>query len=394
VCHIRSVLAEILPVLRNDGCLWLNIGDSYSGSGKGPTGWSGIGNQQLRQGFVDAQQARQQAARTETPQQHSARAIRRKSLIGIPERVVLAAQANGWIVRSRIPWLKHTAMPESATDRPATSVEYVLLLAKQEHVFWDAVAVRMADRRRALLQEPEPPGGVLSPHIGISTSGGRNRRTSDWFFESWQGLMLDDQGEPLALVVNPQPFSGAHFAMFSPKLVERMIQASTSERGCCPECGAPLGSVTWSAPSNPRQTFEITANFTRAATASIPATDGVSCREALSTCKGWSGCPLADMTANPCHARSWTRSPGCARHCLPRRALGATAPASRWAVATPKWGGTACSLKRPCLLRSRSSDLGRRHRLPHDEWHSDGLEAAGPPSLPPIWPIGRRSCSS
>jgi hypothetical protein len=68
---------------------------------------------------------------------------------------------------------------------------------------------------------------------------GRNRRNSDWFFESWQGLVLDEQDAPLGLVVNPAGFAGAHFATFAPKLVEPMVKASTSEKGQCPECKAP-----------------------------------------------------------------------------------------------------------------------------------------------------------
>lgn len=68
---------------------------------------------------------------------------------------------------------------------------------------------------------------------------GRNRRNTDWFFETWQGLMLDEDGGPLALLVNPAPFRGAHFATFSPKLVEPFVAAATSERGVCPGCLAP-----------------------------------------------------------------------------------------------------------------------------------------------------------
>lgn len=67
---------------------------------------------------------------------------------------------------------------------------------------------------------------------------GRNRRNSDWFFESWQGLYVEDQ-QPLAMIVNPQPYPGMHFATFPYKLVEPCIKAGTSEKGCCPKCGAP-----------------------------------------------------------------------------------------------------------------------------------------------------------
>jgi hypothetical protein len=75
------------------------------------------------------------------------------------------------------------------------------------------------------------------------SSSGRARRNSDWFFESWQGLYADDEGEPLAFVVNPAAYKGAHFATFPPRLVEPMVRVGTSEKGCCPRCGKPWERV-------------------------------------------------------------------------------------------------------------------------------------------------------
>src|SRR6185437_2917048 len=72
---------------------------------------------------------------------------------------------------------------------------------------------------------------------------GRNRRNSDWFFESWQGLMLDEADDPLALVVNPQPFKGSHFATFPPKLIEPMIKASTKEGDTVLDCFGGAGTT-------------------------------------------------------------------------------------------------------------------------------------------------------
>jgi len=68
---------------------------------------------------------------------------------------------------------------------------------------------------------------------------GRSRRNSDWFMESWQGLWTDENGEPIALIVNPKPYKRAHFATFPPGLVIPCLKAGTSEKGCCPECGSP-----------------------------------------------------------------------------------------------------------------------------------------------------------
>jgi DNA modification methylase len=241
--HIVECFRHVRRVLRADGVLWLNLGDSYAGSGKGPTGWNGIGNQERRQGFAGGPDLR--AKRSERPRE----GVKPKDLLMMPFRVAMALQADGWWLRSVIPWLKRNSMPESVQDRPATSVEYVFLLAKSRTYYWNGDVVRVThdpasversryDRKNDKTNKGEPTGrdrtdGGLIHAAGLNalpytlSAGGRNRRNSDWFFESWQGLMLDEQDDPLALVVNPQPFTGAHFATFPARLVEPMIKAST-----------------------------------------------------------------------------------------------------------------------------------------------------------------------
>jgi DNA modification methylase len=170
----------------------------------------------------------------------------------LPFRVALALQADGWTVRSIIPWLKRSAMPESVTDRPATAVEYVFLLSKSARYFWDADAVRQPHMEPWRSTGGAERGGLIGDANGMDrifdkreyNPNGRNLRNADSFFQTWQGLLLDEQDEPLALVVNPSPYKKAHYATFPTKLVEPMIKASTSEKGCCPECGAPWVRVT------------------------------------------------------------------------------------------------------------------------------------------------------
>ena len=238
-------------MLRPDGLVWLNLGDGYANPGhyKGNPGDHGtIGR---------PRQADQELA---APYRYSKTGdgLKNKDLLLMPPRVALALQADGWYVRSTIPWLKRNAMPESVRDRPATSTEYVFLLAKSERYYYDAEAVRLEG---AGYGRGTGPGAFRSARYvnnasynnsaeiasngshGHSYQGGRARRNSDWFLETWQGLLLDEDGDPLALVVNPMPFSQAHFATFPPKLVEPMVKASTSERGECPECGAPWRRV-------------------------------------------------------------------------------------------------------------------------------------------------------
>jgi DNA modification methylase len=230
--HMVEVFRGVRRVLRDDGTLWLNLGDSYAGSGKGPTGHNGIGTHDVRQGFVGTSQ------RSKTDS--GIPGYKPKDLMMIPARVAMALQADGWYLRSQIPWLKRNSMPESVTDRPATAVEYVYLLSKSRTYYWDADAVRVSasenthsrgtgiGKKQALI--PMGTGNRANEDFGRAILGhvtNRNRRNSDWFFESWQGMMLDEQGDPLAFIVNPRPFKGAHFATFPPQLVEPMVKAAS-----------------------------------------------------------------------------------------------------------------------------------------------------------------------
>ena len=169
-----------------------------------------------------------------------------KDLCGIPWRVAFALQADGWWLRSDIIWSKPNPMPESVTDRPTKAHEYLFLLTKSARYYYDADAVREAHQAKSLQryeyglhtqraefgkQGKVYPGQKISntvedcdrmgDHINPS---GRNRRTV------WH--------------IATAPYSGAHFATYPPALVEPCIKAGTSERGVCPECGAPWERVT------------------------------------------------------------------------------------------------------------------------------------------------------
>src|SRR5690606_25003482 len=123
-------------------------------------------------------------------------------------------------------------MPESVEDRPTKAHEYVFLLTKRARYFWDAEAVREpdagTDHPRNVLHRPDPSGGIMPEHRGIRTATGRN-----------------GAGRNIRSVwtITTTPYRGAHFATFPPELAERCILAGTSERGCCPECGAPWERV-------------------------------------------------------------------------------------------------------------------------------------------------------
>jgi len=191
--NMVAVFREVRRVLRDDGVLWLNLGDTYAGSGRGPSGHNGVvKNQVRRQGFV--------GTRGRVPP-----GFKRKDLVGIPWRVAFALQASGWWLRSDIIWHKVNPVPESVKDRCTRTHEYVFMLTKSAKYFYDAEAVKEQSAGQ------EQPGPM------------RNRR------DVW--------------TIATKPCPGAHFATMPPKLAELCIKAGTSSRGCCPECGAPWERV-------------------------------------------------------------------------------------------------------------------------------------------------------
>lgn len=237
-----DTFAELWRVLRDNGSLWLNLGDSYSNSGCGPR--SGGTLDQWKNG------GRRQPSIIPDQKKKRKPTLPKGNLIGIPWRVAFALQAAGWTLRSAIPWVKRNCMPESVTDRPASAVEYVFLLTKSHDYFYDHEAVKVAIAESSvsrLSQNVEGQIGTVRANGGAKTNGnfkatgdmsGRNRRNSDWFFESWQGL-YEEEENPLGFVVNTSGFKDAHFATFPIELVKPMIFAGTSEGGCCSKCGAP-----------------------------------------------------------------------------------------------------------------------------------------------------------
>ena len=206
--HLVVVLREVRRALRDDGTLWLVLGDSF------------VANRSHR--VRDAKRGEPGGA---VPTQASA-ALKPKDMVGIPWRVAFALQADGWWLRSDIVWAKPNVMPESVRDRPTRAHEFVFLLSKSRRYFYDADAVREPDKGRRSgngYQRPErlSYGGGSAPRgQGAEWQGGvgRNRR-SVW-------------------TVPTQCFKGAHFATFPEALVEPCVLAGSSPVACA-LCGAP-----------------------------------------------------------------------------------------------------------------------------------------------------------
>jgi DNA modification methylase len=223
VRHVVDIFREVRRVLRDDGTLWLNLGDSYA-SGKGTCNNPGGGKNSL---------GRDRKAKGVHPLDRGnisilkASNLKPKDLIGMPWRVAFALQADGWYLRSDIIWHKPNPMPESVRDRCTKSHEYIFLLTKSKRYYFDQEAVREpfqgerwgGDIYKIDGNEKKQVKGLGRPRDCRPNKNGRNIRTV------W--------------TIATEPFPGSHFATFPQKLISPMVLAGTSEKGCCPKCGVP-----------------------------------------------------------------------------------------------------------------------------------------------------------
>lgn len=222
LAELLAVFLELRRVLRDDGTLWLNMGDSYATDAWG----GGVGEKSTLGGSGGHDEALRARKAPRTPF-----GLAPKNLIGQPWRLAFALQEAGWWLRSDIIWHKPAPMPESVKDRPTKAHEYLFLFSKAERYFYDADALREShtDQRANKAGGSALRGQKALKPTGPDfdgrwySSGGRNSRTV------W--------------TIQPQPFSGAHFATFPPELPMRCISAGTSEYGCCASCGAPWERV-------------------------------------------------------------------------------------------------------------------------------------------------------
>jgi DNA modification methylase len=280
ISKIVEVFHEVKRVTRDDGTLWLNIGDSYSGSGRGPTGKNGIGNQFERQGFVG-----------KSPNKGGDE-FKAKDMMGVPWRIAFALQAGGWYLRSDIIWNKPNPMPECVTDRPTKSHEYIFLLTKRPRYFYDAEAIRegvsggthaRGDYKGDHPKTTEPGRGIkqnsswMKACWGQPEGTGKKKKankqdqtgnpTYTGFNERWKNRKQFDPSQAgggsnvighsgnldgcdgttrnarTVWTITTQPRPEAHFATFPDEIPRRCISAGTSEYGCCPKCGAPYQRI-------------------------------------------------------------------------------------------------------------------------------------------------------
>jgi DNA modification methylase len=288
--HLRVMVElfdEVRRVLRRDGVCWVNYGDCYATSPNGRTAAAtkAAGN--------DDRTFRDKPFSTVGPIYDPAGGtLKPKDLCMVPQRFAIEMQNAGWWVRAQLPWLKRNCMPESISDRPAVSIEWVFMFTKSARYQYDASAVMLPISHGSKLrvsQDVAAQVGSARANGGAKTNGNmkavvrkkvdkqgehesrryvgfnerwdakeqgrvkdnenfesalngplpdeRNFRNADLFWLSLiepLGLVSSEDGDPLALDVPPQGFTGAHFATFPPKLIKPLILAG------CPVGGTVL----------------------------------------------------------------------------------------------------------------------------------------------------------
>jgi len=290
VANMVAVFREVRRVMRPDGTLWLNLGDSYNGSGKGAT---------VSDKSMIHYKAQQLENKSDAP------GLKTKDLVGIPWRVAFALQqpdlrckgcehvahksewgkfpngrlicpncvkSNGWIIetpgwwlRSEIIWYKTNPMPESVTDRPTKSHEQLFLFSPSAIYYYDLDAIREPHAEASL---PRALRGISAENKWIKGAPGstahtmsqaRKNKRKEWEASGGGNSVFDE--ETGRLLINPggrnkrtvwkiptRPYKGAHFATFPTDLVEPCILAGTSEKGVCPDCGTPWVRVVETKP--------------------------------------------------------------------------------------------------------------------------------------------------
>jgi DNA modification methylase len=231
VAAMVAVFREVRRVLRDDGTLWLNIGDTYSSGGRGEY------DAKVSSTGIDH--------RTPGPRPNAG--LPDKNLVGIPWRLAFALQADGWYLRSDIIWSKPNPMPESVTDRPTKAHEYLFLLSKRERYYYDADAIREAHAEPWRGQgERDTPNKVDTSEVAgwaLKTGkreynpNGRNKR------DVW--------------TIATAPYPDAHFATFPPDLVRPCILAGSPDGGVVLEPFAGSGTTLQVAKELGRQAIGI-----------------------------------------------------------------------------------------------------------------------------------------
>lgn len=235
--NMVNVFREVKRVLRDDGTVWLNLGDTYAGywgdatakrenrPSLADTGWTNGFCMNKKPSFHDA---------------FGNMKIKPKDLVGIPWRVAFALQADGWYLRQDIIWHKPNPMPESVIDRCTKAHEYIFLLSKSQRYYYDADAIR--EPHATFTEASKMKGG--RGHFGKAggtPEQGKNKGNPNLHMARWdQAFHPLGRNKRSVWTVKTKPFRGAHFATFPKDLIEPCVLAG------CPEGGTVLDPFTGS----------------------------------------------------------------------------------------------------------------------------------------------------
>ncbi len=214
IANLVAVFRECKRILRDDGTLWVNIGDSYFSDTKGSGG-------------PTPKQASNTGSFYEPRRFERTNDMKPKDLIGIPWMLAFALRADGWYLRQDIIWAKPNPMPESIKDRCTKSHEYIFLLSKSARYYYDNEAVKEESiesirARKKNNGESAVDTKMRGHHGNCGNTGTRNKR------DVW--------------TVTTKSYKGAHFATFNPELIKPCILAGAPET-CCAKCGAPYERI-------------------------------------------------------------------------------------------------------------------------------------------------------
>lgn len=212
VARLVEIMREVRRVLRDDGTLWLNLGDCYNA---GRNGGHAGGTAALNAGR-NLEEIYQHRSGVNAP------GLKPKDLVGIPWRVAFALQADGWWLRQDIIWAKPNPMPESVTDRCTKAHEYVFMLSKSAHYFYDAAAIAEAAIHSGRVVEYD--GSQKVSQDGYSTN---NRRAPGNPGGSQRVVVGEKRNRRDVWAIATQPFPEAHFATMPEALVEPCILAGS-----------------------------------------------------------------------------------------------------------------------------------------------------------------------
>lgn len=233
IAHLVLIFREVRRALRNDGTLWMNLGDSYA-----KLGISGLGDPTISKRNLGGMKAIKKSIPP---------GLKPKDLVGIPWRCAFALQADGWYLRSDIIWNKPNAMPSSVKDRPTQSHEYIFLLSKSSRYYYDPDAIKEPAKEWTGQAAVFGRTGPVSEHIIPCQFAAQHRKSRSGNIERklgpargrpdshiggsipWEG---NTRNKRSVWTIATKPFKGAHFATFPPDLVRPCILA-----------GCPVGGI-------------------------------------------------------------------------------------------------------------------------------------------------------